>query len=172
MLKVRPHTKSGGKGGGGGSPLQVPYTKSGGGRGQSTSGPIYDIRKVGGGGGSPHQVRYTIYEKWGGGGAVHIRSDIRYTKSGGGGGGGGGGAIRFRSDTKSGGGPVRFRSDTFVWHTENTLSLIINGYNFDQGGGGAQALHTRARMNLIVVFNCIHSLIVFILETEGGARAP
>ena len=36
-------------------------------------------------------------------------------------------------------------------------------------GGGAQALHTRARMN---VFNCIHSLIVFILETEGGARAP
>ena len=63
---------------------------------------------------------------------------------------------------------------TFVWHTENTLSLIINGYNFDQGvgGGGAQALHTRARMNLIVVINCIHSLIVFILETEGGARAP
>ena len=47
-----------------------------------------------------------------------------------------------------GGGAVRFRSDTFVWHTENTLSLIINGYNFDQGrgggGGGAQALHTRA----------------------------
>ena len=37
------------------------------------------------------------------------------------------------------------------------------------GGGGAQSLHTRARMN---VFNCIHSLIVFILETEGGARAP
>ena len=52
-----------------------------------------------------------------------------------------------------------------------TLSLItINGYNFDQGG--AQALHTRARMSLIVVFNFIYSLIVFILETEGGARAP
>ena len=30
MLKVRPHTKSGG-GGGGGGPLQVRYTKSGGG---------------------------------------------------------------------------------------------------------------------------------------------
>ena len=40
VLKVRPHTKSGG--GGGGSPLQVRYTKSGG----------------GGGGGSPLQVRY------------------------------------------------------------------------------------------------------------------
>ena len=71
VLKVRPHTKSGGGG-------------------QSTSGPIY--------------------EKWGGG-------------------------------------AIRFRSDTFVWHTEN-------GYNFDQGGRGTQALHTRARMN---VFNCIHS---------------
>ena len=57
---------------------------------------------------------------------------------------GGGGAIRFRYDTKSGGGGVRFRSDTesgegggadtFVWHKENTSSLIINGYSFDQGG--------------------------------------
>ena len=38
VLKVRPHTKSGG--GGGGSPLQVRYTKSGGGGvGQSASGP-------------------------------------------------------------------------------------------------------------------------------------
>ena len=25
-------------------------------------------------------------------------------------------------------------ADTFVWHKENNLSLIINGYNFDQGG--------------------------------------
>ena len=91
----------------------------------------------------------------GGGGGQFASGPIR--KVGGGGGGGGG--------------PVHFRSDTLVWHTENTLSLIINGYNFDQGGG-SQALHTRARMNLIVVFNCIHSLIVFILETEGGARAP
>ena len=100
-----------------------------------------------GGGGGGQSTSGPIYEKWGGG------------------------AIRFRSDTKSGG-PVRFRSNTFVWHTENTLSLIINGYNFDQGGGGAQVRDTRARMNLIVVFNCIHLLIVFILETEGGARAP
>ena len=40
-LQVR-YTKSGGGGGGGGgdSPLQVRYTKSGGGGGQSTSGPI------------------------------------------------------------------------------------------------------------------------------------
>ena len=124
VLKVRPHTKSGGGGGGGGgcSPLQVRYTKSGGG----------------------HSLRVR-YEKWGGGGGGGGRA-IRFTKSGGGGGGGG------------------------VWHKENTLSLIINGCNFDQGG--AQAHHTRARMNLIVVFYFIYSLIVFILETEGGARAP
>ena len=68
MLKVRPHTKSGG----GGSPLQVRYTKSGGGGG----GAVHfrsDIRKVGGGGGgggSPLQVRYT--KSGGGGGAVHF----------------------------------------------------------------------------------------------------
>ena len=53
---------------------------------------------------------------------------------------GGGGAVRIRSDTKSGGGggggggAVRYRSDAFLWPTENTLSLIINGYNFDRGG--------------------------------------
>ena len=46
VLKARPHTKSGGEGG---SPLQVRYTKSGGG---------------GGGGGNSLQVRY---EKWRGG---------------------------------------------------------------------------------------------------------
>ena len=74
----------------------------------------------------------------GGKGGVRFRSEIRKV--------GGGVAIRFRSDTKSGecdplqvrdtksgGGAVRFRSDAFVWHTENTLSLI-NGYNFDRGG--------------------------------------
>ena len=93
--------------GGGGSPLQVRYTKSVG----------------GGGGGSPLQVPYTKS----GGGAVHIRSDIRKV-------GGGGNSLQVRYE-KWWGGPVRFRSDTFVWHTENTLSLIINGYNFDQGGG-------------------------------------
>ena len=65
VLKVRPHTKSGGGG-------------------QSTSGPIYE--KWGGGGQS---TSGPIYEKWGGGGAVHF-SPI-YEKWGGGGGGGGGG---------------------------------------------------------------------------------
>ena len=44
-------------------------------------------------------------------------------------GGGGGGAVHFRSDTKSGG-AVRFRSDAFLWHTENTLSFIINRLQF------------------------------------------
>ena len=116
-----------------------------------------DIRKVGGQFGSG-PIR-KVERGGGGGGAICFSS---YTKKCG---GGGGGAIRFRSNTKSGG------ADTFVWHKENTLLLIINGYNFDQGG--AQALHTRARINVIVFFlNFIHSLIVFILETEGGARAP
>ena len=126
VLKV---TKSGG--GAGGSPLQVRYTKSGGG-GQFASGP---------------------------GGGAFASGPIRKVEGGGGGGQFASGPIR----KVGGGGGV-------VLHKENTLSLIINGYNFDQGG--AQALHTRARMNLIVVFNFIHSLIVFILETEGGARAP
>ena len=56
-------------------------------------------------------------ESGGGGGSPH---QIRYEKWGGGGGGGGG--------------AVRYRSDAFLWPTENTLSLIINGYNFDRGG--------------------------------------
>ena len=126
----------------------------------------------------------------GGGGIVHFRSDLRKVGGGGGGGqfasgpirkvcvcvGGGGGSIRFGSDTKSGGGggAIRFRSDTKigggVWLKENTLSLIINGYNFDQGG--AQELHTRARMNLIVVFNFIHSLIVSFLRRRGVPEPP
>ena len=101
----------------------------------------------GGGGGNSLRVRYEKSDTKRGGGGQFASGPIR--KVGGGGGGGG---------------------DTFVWHKENTLSLIINGYNFNQGG--AQSLHTRARMNLYVVFNFIHSLIVFILETEGGARAP
>ena len=70
-------------------------------------------------------------------------------KGGGGGGGGGqfasgtirkvGGAIRFRSDTESGEGGGRY----FVWHKEDTLSLIINGYSFDQGGCSSTS-HARA----------------------------
>ena len=58
---------------------------------------------------------------------------------GGGGGGGGGGGVQSTSGSirkvgGGGGGAVRFRSDAFLWHTENTLSFIINGYNFDRGG--------------------------------------
>ena len=73
-----------------------------------------DIRKVGGGGGG-QSTSGSIYEKWGGGGGNSLQ--VRYEKWGGGGGG-----------------------DTFVWHKENSLPLIINGYNFDQGC--AQALHS------------------------------
>ena len=118
MLKVRSDTKS----------VYVCVCVWGGGGVQSASDPI---RKVGGGGEvcSPHQIRY---EK-GGGGGQSTSGPIQ--KSGGGGGGsplqvqykkcvGGGG----------GGGAVHFRSDAFLWHTENTSSLIINGYNFDRGG--------------------------------------
>ena len=49
------------------------------------------------------------------------------------------GVLKVRPHTKSGGG-----GHTFVWHKENTLSLIINGYNFD-----ARASNS--------FFNCIHS---------------
>ena len=92
---------------------------------------------------------------------------IRKVGGGGGGGGGGGNSLQVRYE-KWGGGGGGGGADTFVWHKENTLSLNINGLT----KGGPQALHTRARKNLMFVFNCIHSLIVFILETEGGARAP
>ena len=118
------------------------------------SGPI---RKVGGG----QSTSGPKYEKWGGGG-------------GGGGGGAGGNSLQVRYE-KWGGNSLQVRYEKWGegrYLCLATLSLItINGYNFDQGG--AQALHTRARMSLIVVFfNFIYSLIVFILETEGGARAP
>ena len=89
------------------------------------------------------------HTKSGGGGAIRFGSDTKSVWEGGGGGqfasgpirkvGGGGDSLRVRYERWGGGG------DTFVWHKENTLSLIINGYNFDQGG--AQALHTRAQMN-------------------------
>ena len=62
-----------------------------------------------GGGGGGQSTSGPIYEKWGG--DSPLQADIQKV-----------------------GGPVHFRSDTFVWHTENTLSLIINGYNFDRGG--------------------------------------
>ena len=59
------------------------------------------------------------------------------TKSGGGGGGG----VQFASGPmKRGGGGGQFASGpvrkvgAFVWRTGNTLSLIINGYNFGRGG--------------------------------------
>ena len=58
VLKVRPHTKSGG-GGGGGSPLQVQYTKSWGWGGGGAICFRSDSKCEGwGGGGSPLQVRY------------------------------------------------------------------------------------------------------------------
>ena len=58
VLKVRPHTKSGE-----GSPLQVRYTKSGGG------GTIrYRSDTKSGGGGGRKSTSGPIYEKWGGGG--------------------------------------------------------------------------------------------------------
>ena len=81
VLKVRPHTKSGG----------------------GASGPIYETwggGGGGGGGGGAGGASDPIYEKWGGGGGggVRFRSDIRKV-----GGGGGGGALQVRC-TKSGGG--------------------------------------------------------------------
>ena len=100
--------------------------------------PPYDIRKVGGGGGgggSPLQVRYTKSGKGGGGGGQFASGTIRKVEGGGGGGG------QFAS------GPIRKvergGADTFVWHKENTLSLIINGYSFDQGGCSSTS-HARA----------------------------
>ena len=43
-------------------------------------------------------------------------------------------------------------ADTFVWHKENTLSLIINGYSFDQGGcSSTSQVHTRL-MSFLIVF--------------------
>ena len=71
---------------------------------------------------------------WGGGGAIRFRSD---TKVGGGGGGGG----QFAS------GPIR--------KVGGGGGGGINGYNFDQGGCSSTS---RARMNLIVVFNLIHCI--------------
>ena len=116
------------------------------------------------------------------GGGLHFRSDIRKE--------GGGQSISGPIYKKCGGGG-QF-ADTFVWHTENTLSLIINGYNFDRGGcsstrseytTGLNKLyihvhvptyvlprytsHARANELKIVVFNCIHSLIVSFLRRRG-----
>ena len=130
------------------------------------SGPI---RKVGGGGGGGGQFTSGPKTKRGGGGQF-ASGPIRKV---GGGGGGGGNSLQVRYE-KWGGNSLQVRYEKWGegrYLCLATLSLItINGYNFDQGG--AQALHTRARMSLIVVFNFIYSLIVFILETEGSARAP
>ena len=122
VLKVRPHTKSGGgasgpiyeKWGGGalqvrytkkvrkrGGALQVRYTKSGGGGGggggRGGGGRFRsDIRKVEGGGASG-----PIYEKWGG----QSTSGPIYEKWG----GGGGGPVRFRSVPLFGTQKIRYR---------------------------------------------------------------
>ena len=75
-------------------------------------------------------VAHPGFQRGGGGGGGCLRSGpIRKV------GGGGGGGVCIRSETKKWGlgwggggwGGVRFRSDAFLWHTENTLPLIING---------------------------------------------
>ena len=106
VLKVRPHAKRGGRGGGGG---------------QSTSGPTYE--KCVGGGGAVH-FRSNIRKVcvWGGGGAVHFRSNIQKV-------GGGGNSLQVRYEKwggQSASGPIP------LFGTQ--LSLIINSYNFDRGG--------------------------------------
>ena len=92
--------------------------------------------------------RPQLFYKGGAGGGAEMRGwgeGVCSRISARGGGGGGGGGRQVRPDTKSGGGgggggAVRFRTDRyekwgpFVWHTANTLSLIINGYNFGRGG--------------------------------------
>ena len=102
-------------------------TKSGGGAIRFRS----DTKKWGGG--SPLQVRYTK-RGGGGGGGQFASGTIRKV----GGGGGGGNSLQVRYGKWRGGG-----ADTFVWHKENTLSLIINGYSFDQGGCSSTS-HARA----------------------------
>ena len=86
-----------------------PDTKSGGGGVQFASGPI---QKVGG-----VQFASSLIRKVGGGGVQFASGPIR--KVGGGG--------QFASS------PIR-KVGAFVWRTANTLSLIINGYNFGRGG--------------------------------------
>ena len=68
-----------------------------------------------------------------GGGTVHFRPI--YEKWRGGGGGRGDSPLQADIRKVGGGGAVHFRSDTFVWHTENTSSLIINGYTILTKGG-------------------------------------
>ena len=69
---------------------------------------------------------------------------------GGGGGGGGGNSLQVRYEKWGGqfaSGPIRKvergGGRYFVWHKEDTLSLIINGYSFDQGGCSSTS-HARA----------------------------
>ena len=127
------------------------------------SGPI---RKVGGGGGGGLQSLTT-----GGGGGGQSAND-----GGGGGGAGGGvqslttggegvqllttggGAVRLRRG--GGGGPAKTPSAPLVPTPLKRLQFRPRGCS------------STSRMNLFVVFNFIHSLILFILETEGGAQAP
>ena len=62
-------------------------------------------------GGGGQSTSGPIYEKWEG----QSTSGPIYEK--------GGNLLQVRYEKWGGGGAVRFRSDTFVWHTENTLSL-------------------------------------------------
>ena len=135
-----------------GTPVAYPGFQRG---GCLRSGPI---RKVEGGGGG-QSTSGPIYEKWGEGGAVHFRSDIRKVgqfasgpirKVGGQsdirkvGGGGGGRAIRFGSDTKSvwggGGGAIPLQVRYLCLAQDNIYMYLHTCY--------LGILHTRARMNL------------------------
>ena len=81
----------------------APYEKWGGGK--STSGPTYE--KWGGGGWGGGQFASGTIPKVGGGGEGFASGPIRKVERGDGGG-----------------------ADTFVWHKENTLSLIIKRLQF------------------------------------------
>ena len=98
-----------------------------------------------GGGGGGQSTSGPIYEKWEGqstSGPIYEKGgnllQVRYEKWGGGGG-------------QSASGPIP------LFGTQKILYRYINGYKFDQGGGLKHFTRARARMNLIVVFNCIHS---------------
>ena len=101
------------------------------------------IRKVGEGGGVQ-----SLTTGGGGGGTVRLRR------------GGGGGGSRLRRGRGEGG-----EQSAYDGGEGGGGSPLTTG-----GGGGGGA--GQGPLCPLVVFNFIHSLFLFILETEGGARAP